>query len=647
MEFIPYDHERIKSYWNRYIAGYEDLPEHLDGLDDRILRSWKRSKSQANPFEEKPLPLNQEELERLSKEKKDLIEIAVPYMIQFYEIAKNTTQNVLLTDENGKQLKSISSNSIDLLNLMTNASVVNGSNYSEKTCGTSSVSLSLYEDSPILLRGCEHYRIIYHNLACFSVPIHTLGNKQVGCICLTGFLDRYQPFIASACMMMVHAIENELRFIQTNSIMDIIVRNFTQGFLLMNTKGQILQYNEKARQCLRISKEFTGQLFQDLFLDDFHEITALSAHHGQEKFPYTLHMKNGLQIALSMMLVPIYENSQEDLYLLIFTSMEEANKETNVRLGYMAKYNFSDICGESQEIKRIKELRQIAARSNSCVLILGESGTGKELLAQAIHNESERQNSPFITVRCGSVPKEWIETELFGDEATYQTGKLELADGGTVFLDDIEQLSMECQIRLMNFINTQTMDHRKELNVRIIACTRKDLLHLVDTDCFRADLYYKLNVISIMIPPLRQRRKDIQPLIHYYTKRYRRMLKKDVTKIEKRCLEVLINYNWPGNARELESTIERLVNTADGEYMRFCDLPGDILTSYMTQKYTGSNDVQSVISPEIIEYEKIIKYLKQEHGHMKTTAALLNMPLSTLYRKCSKYKIDPKHYKEW
>lgn len=586
-------------------------------------------------------------LERLSREKKDLIGVAVPYMIQFYEIAKNTTQNVLLTDENGKQLKNVSSNDTDLLDLMNSASVINGSDYSERACGTSSVSLSLYEDCPILLRGCEHYRIIYHDLACFSVPIHTLGDKQVGCICLTGPLDRYQPFIASACMMMVHAIENELRSLQTSSILDIIVQNFSQGFLLMSTRGQILRYNEKARQCLRFGNDPIGRSFQDLFLNDLHEITALSAQHGQDKFLYTLHRKNGLQIALSMMLIPIYENSQEDMYLLIFTSVEEANKETNVKLGYMAKYSFSDICGGSQELQRIKDLGQMAARSNSCVLILGESGTGKELLAQAIHNESERKDSPFITVRCGSVPKEWLETELFGDEAAYQIGKLELADGGTIFLDDIEQLSMECQIRLMDLINTQTIDHRKELDVRIIACTRKDLLHLADTDRFRTDLYYKLNVISIMIPPLRQRRKDIQPLIHHYVKRYRKLLKKDVAKIEKRCMEVLMNYDWPGNARELESVIERLVNISDGEYMRFSDLPGDILTSYMTQRYTDGDDVQSVISPEVIEYEKIVKLLKQAHGHMKTTAALLDLPLSTLYRKCAKYKIDPKHYHGW
>lgn len=398
---------------------------------------------------------------------------------------------------------------------------------------------------------------------------------------------------------------------------------------------------------MRIRTDFTGRSFHDLFTNDFCEITALAAQQGQNKFHYVLNKKNRIQIAISMILVPICENNQEDLYLLIFTSVEESNKETSTKLGYTAKYHFSDICGESKELQRVKEMGLIAAKSNSRVLIHGEIGTGKELIAQAIHNESSRSDSSFIAVRCGSVPKEWIETELFGDAENNQIGKLELADGGTLFLDDIDQLSMECQVRLLNFLDTKTIDHLKELDVRIIACTQKDLFHLVTTNSFRAELYYKLNVINIVVPPLRQRKADIQPLIYYYVSRYRKLLNKNVTNMEKRCLEVLMNYNWPGNGRELESTVERLVNAAEGQTICFSDIPSDILSSYMTQKYAGNEDVHPIVSPELVEYEEIIKCLRQEHGHMKTAARLLHMPLSTLYRKCSKYKIDPKYYKTW
>lgn len=646
-EKIEYDPEKIKSYWKRYVEQGEEMPEHLEGLRDPILQSWKRSRKKVNPFERRPVLLNHKELQQLTREKSDLIQIAVPYMIQFYEIAKDTTQNVLLTDEQGKQLKNISADDEELLDLMDQVSVTNGSDYGEDACGTSGVSLCLYEDAPVLLRGYEHYQTIYHDLACFSMPIHSLGNKQVGCICITGPLDKYRPFIASACKMMIHAIENELHFIQTDMLMQVIVQNLSQGFLVLNAKKKILKYNQKACECLGISGELAGGQFQDFFLNDFDEIAKIGMKYGKNRFRYVLTRKNQSQIALSMMLVPICENNREDLYILIFNTADETNRERGKLLGYRRSGCLSDLCGASEEISRVKELGMIAAKNASCVLIRGESGTGRELLAQAIHNESDRKDHSFITVRCGSVPREWMETELFGDKTGNQVGRLELADRGTLFLEEVDQLSMECQIRLVDFLDTKTADNRKNLDVRIIACTQKDLFQMTAAGTFRMDLYYKLNVINILIPPLRQRRKDIQPLIQQYISRYRKILKKEVTSMEKQCMEVLLNYSWPGNVRELESVIERLVNLAKGPVICFSDLPEELVSAYYTQRYTGDHETQLVISPEDREYGEIVRCLKQVHGHVKTAAGLLDMPLSTLYRKCEKYKIDPKMYRQW
>lgn len=642
-----YDQELIHKYWNRYVAGYEKIPEHLEGLDDQILLSWKRSKQTVNPYESLPVLLNHEELEKLMYEKQDLIKIAVPYMIQFYEIAKDTAQNVLLTDERGKQLKNISSDDKSLMKLMEQAHVANGCDYGEETCGTSSVSMSLREDRPVLLRGYEHYRHIYHGLACFSMPIHTLGNKQVGCICVTGSLEKYRPFVASACVMMVHAIENELQLTQADSIMNIVVQNFTQGFLVLNAERRILQYNEKALRCLQLKEGAEGHLFDEFFINDFNEMIETGMKNQKERFQYVLIQKNQYPIPISLKLIPICENHQEDLYLMIFSSADEASKEASKILGYTAKYHFSDLHGESKEIQHVKDLGRIAAKSNSCVLIQGESGTGKELLAQAIHNESTRKDGPFITVRCGCVPKDWMEAEIFGDKDGRQLGKLELASGGTLFLDDIDQLSAECQIRLLNFLDTKATDSGKIMDVRLITCTQKDLLHLASAGVFRTDLYYKLNILNIAIPPLRQRRKDIWNLIRYYISGYRKLLEKDISNIEKRCMEVLVNYSWPGNVRELESTIECLINSAKGSVLCFDNLPENIVSAYLVQKYTGNSELQRISSPQDAEYAQIIKCLRQGHGHMKTAAALLDMPLSTLYRKCRKYSIDPQKYRTW
>ncbi len=636
---MEYNHEKIKEYWNRYIAGFEKLPDHLEGLDDRILNSWKRSVGRINPYSA-PTKLSKEELQDLINENETLIKVALPYMIKFYQVAQTATQNVLLADNKGRQLMNVSAENQDLKKLMSKALVENGIDYSEEACGTSSLAVCLHEDSPILLQGYEHYRTLYHDLSCFSAPIHSLGNQQVGSICITGKIENYQPFIMSALIIMIQAIENELRLTQANNILQNVVDNISQGFILLDSSYNIMQYNEQAAKILEINTDLSKHHLNDFFIDDF---SLLPKSH--QSMPYTLTKKNHLKIPLSLQFIPLQENKQKDMYLMMMTSFNDFKMETSMKVGYIAKYSFDDIIGESIAINKIKELGKMAAKTDSNVLIVGESGTGKELTAQAIHNDSLRKKGPFVTIHCSAIPNEMMEIELFGDEKNYQMGKIELAENGTLFLDEIEYMSLECQSKLFEFLNSKIL-HQRKRNVRIIASTQTDLLHRVNQQLFKGELYYKLNVMNIVIPPLRQRRDDIMPLVSYYLNKYSKILRKEITGIEKECSEVLVNYNWLGNIRELESTMEHLINISKTKILLFNDLPADIVTSYMTQKYT-SGQTNQIKSPEVVEYGEIIRLLKQEHGHMKTVAKLLEMPLSTLYRKCNKYNIEPKQYKAW
>lgn len=636
---MEYNHEKIKEYWNRYIAGFEKLPDHLEGLDDRILNSWKRSVGRINPYSA-PTKLSKEELQELINENETLIKVALPYMIKFYQVAQTATQNVLLADNKGRQLINVSAENQDLKELMAKALVENGIDYSEEACGTSSLAVCLHEDSPILLQGYQHYRTLYHDLSCFSAPIHSLGNQQVGSICITGKMENYQPFIMSALIIMIQAIENELRLTQANAILQNVVDNISQGFILLDSSYNIMQYNEQASKILEINTDLSKHNLNDFFIDDF---SLLPKSH--QSMPYTLTKKNHLKIPLSLQFIPLQENKQKDMYLMMMSSFNDFKEETSRKIGYMAKYSFDDIIGESIAINKIKELGKMAAKTDSNVLIVGESGTGKELTAQAIHNDSLRKKGPFVTIHCSAIPNEMMEIELFGDEKNYQMGKIELAENGTLFLDEIEYMSLECQSKLFEFLNSKIL-HQRKIDVRIIASTQTDLLHRVNQQLFKGELYYKLNVMNIVIPPLRQRRDDIMPLVSYYLNKYSKILRKEITGIEKECSEVLVNYNWLGNIRELESTMEHLINISKTKILLFNDLPADIVTSYMTQKYT-SGQTNQIKSPEVVEYGEIIRLLKQEHGHMKTVAKLLEMPLSTLYRKCNKYNIEPKQYKAW
>lgn len=636
---MEYNHEKIKDYWNRYIAGFEKLPDHLEGLDDRILNSWKRSVGRINPYSS-PTKLSKEELQDLINENETLIKVALPYMIKFYQVAQTATQNVLLADNKGRQLINVSAENQDLKELMAKAVVENGIDYSEEACGTSSLAVCLHEDSPILLQGYQHYRTLYHDLSCFSAPIHSLGNQQVGSICITGKMENYQPFIMSALIIMIQAIENELRLTQSNNILQNVVDNISQGFILLDSSYNIMQYNEQAAKILEINTDLLNHHLNDFFIDDF----SLLPRNSQMTH-YTLTKKNHFKIPLSLQFIPLQENKQKDMYLMMMSSFNDFKRETSRKVGYRAKYSFDDIIGESVAINKIKELGKMAAKTDSNVLIVGESGTGKELTAQAIHNDSLRKNGPFVTLHCSAIPNEMMEIELFGDEKNYQMGKIELAEKGTLFLDEIEYMSFECQSKLFEFLNNKML-HQQTIDVRIIASTQTDLLHRVNQQLFKGELYYKLNVMNIVIPPLRQRRDDIMPLVTYYLNKYNKILRKEITGIEKECSEVLVNYNWLGNIRELESTMEHLINISKTKILLFNDLPADIVTSYMTQKYT-SGQADQIKSPEVVEYGEIIRLLKQEHGHMKTVAALLKMPLSTLYRKCNKYNIEPKQYKLW
>jgi DNA-binding NtrC family response regulator len=253
------------------------------------------------------------------------------------------------------------------------------------------------------------------------------------------------------------------------------------------------------------------------------------------------------------------------------------------------RYHF--ILGKSTRIKEATEIARKAAASKATVLLLGESGTGKEIFARAIHHWSERKNQPFVAINCVGLSKELLESELFGHEKGAFTGadqlkkgKMELANGGTVFLDEVGDVSSELQTKLLRFLQEREFDRVGGLrsirvDVRILAATNRDLETAVKDGRFREDLYHRLNVVPITLPPLRERQEDIPDLSHWFLRRYSLESKKVFSEIEEKALEALISYRWPGNVRELGNVIERAVVLGSGPRITAADLPGRITTS--------------------------------------------------------------------
>ncbi len=317
------------------------------------------------------------------------------------------------------------------------------------------------------------------------------------------------------------------------------------------------------------------------------------------------------------------------------------------------KYSFSSIIGKSNQIQELKKLALKYARTDANILLIGESGTGKDLFAQAIHNASPRCGNKFIHVNCAAIPRELLESELFGYEKGAFTGalkegkpgKFELANGGTIFLDEIGDMPLEMQAKLLKVIETKEVERvgstkSIKVDIRIISATNKDVRRLIEEGRFREDLFYRLNVISLLLPPLRERREDIDPLIDHFLREICEKYGKNLIEIDEKVRNIFMKYHWPGNVRELMNVLERMIISTDKKILTTEDVPNYIrneLTDERQEKVAG-------LSEAIAEAEKktIIMALRAVNGNRVKAAKLLGIPRSTLYAKLKKYNIGNK-----
>lgn len=330
-----------------------------------------------------------------------------------------------------------------------------------------------------------------------------------------------------------------------------------------------------------------------------------------------------------------------------------------------AHFTFDDIKGENSTLQMCKGLGIQASKSVSNVLITGESGTGKELFAQAIHNQSDRRSAPFIPVNCAAIPKELIGSELFGYEEGAFTGakrggnvgKLEQADRGTIFLDEIAEMPLDMQAFLLRFLEDGVITRiggKKyvTLDVRIIAATNKDLWDCVNNGTFRLDLFFRLNVLRIELPPLRKRADDMELLIHHFVSDLSSKLKKNISKVTPEVVSLFQSYTWPGNLRELRNVLERCINIIPGDTLSAESLPSDVKSTFSKYAVVNAsvpnaaainNSVYSENSlPSYREYEETrIKMLMIKHsGNKSLVAKELDISRSTLYKKLKEMNYD-------
>lgn len=355
-------------------------------------------------------------------------------------------------------------------------------------------------------------------------------------------------------------------------------------------------------------------------------------------YPHTL----GIVAALARVIEKIIQFKN-------YNNIEKKQKFVKELCNHQAIYTFDKIIGQNEKIINIIEYAKRISDSKSSILITGESGTGKEIFAQSIHNYSKRKNMPFIAVNCGCIPPNLIESELFGYDTGAFTGakkkgnagKFEMAEEGTIFLDEIGEMPLDMQVSLLRVIEEGVINRiggskQIPLNVRIISATNKDLGLEIRKGRFRKDLFYRLNVVPIHLPALRDRKDDIPLLIDYYMNKISSKLNKKKVKINEICMENLLRWNWPGNIRELENMVEFIVNTEM--------IPEEILSSK-----SHSTDIEEIniqhdmwytdMELELVEKAHIIKILNKFNGNITVAAKAMKIGRNTLYRKIQRYNI--------
>ena len=465
---------------------------------------------------------------------------------------------------------------------------------------------------------------------------------------LTNFLGKMADLISNKLKAQIKTEELELE----KKKLEILLNSMNKAVVSIDKEGNIDKYNVKFKEIFNMRDDnIDGEnIFQLLDFIKKPSTNDLKKH----KTGVFYYKENSRNLKGIYNVSEIAVKNKLKGYVIDFIENKDAIKNYN-KINKDYKITLDNIISESEIMEHTKQKALIASKSNSTVLITGESGTGKELFARAIHNHSDRVDNTFVTVNCAAIPDNLLESELFGYEEGAFTGakkggklgKFEIAHKGTIFLDEIGDMSLHLQGKLLRVLQERELDKiggksNILIDVRVIAATNKNLVELVEKGQFREDLYYRLNVIPITLPALRQRKNDIPLIIDYMIKEYAHKLNKDVIGIEDDAKKTLIDYSWPGNVRELQNVIEYSINMSNSSLLNLDIIPNNIKSKYYDEK---SNKYEEIRTLEDLEKEEISKALNKFKHYKKDkelVAKSLGISRATLYRKLEKYNLISK-----
>lgn len=434
-----------------------------------------------------------------------------------------------------------------------------------------------------------------------------------------------------------------------NQVLNQVLEQISDGYVLLNANNIICNINKKAMDLFKMEQgEAIGKNILDLIPDPvFHNMIMEESVNIYENITIGKESYGALFYKVA--------NGLEDLAkILNFKTIKNVGSRVAGEAYRENQITFDNILGESMHMKRLKDIANKVAKTMPNILLTGETGTGKEMFARAIHNASDRCGNPFITVNCAAIPMELLESELFGyDEGAFtgakkggKIGKFEMANTGTILLDEIGDMPFHLQAKLLRVLQERKLDRlgsskQIDLNIRIISATNKDLEKMVDEGQFREDLYYRLNIFEIHLPPLRERPEDIPLLVRYFMNKYRSFFAVNVEEVSKEAMDYLCRYQWKGNIRELENVVQYMISMSADNLsggIGISSLPAQILevktqSVPVTKQISGGCDLKTVEMAQI--KEAIKKYGNTTKGK-KAAAKNLGISLATLYRRLNK-----------
>ncbi|NEZ76060.1 PAS domain-containing protein [Clostridium botulinum] len=589
---------------------------------------------------------------------KSFLKVASPFIDILYDFLKGSEFFIILTDKEGCILKIIGDK--EVMDIANNLNMVVGAFMSENSIGTNAMGTAIKEDIPIQISEREHFIKAYHRWTCSAAPIHDINGDIIGCLNLTGDRDRVHSHTLGLVVAAVKSIENQInvdntnkKLLETYQYMNTIVDSISSGIYVVDFRGKIKTINKAACNILGIEdKDVLDKNVENILPNWHHIFERIKNGKPYEDKEAVLNDKL-IKGRYNVSATPIQIGNKIIGMVIVFKEIKTVLDLVNKYSGMRAVYNFEDIIGESKEIKKVINYAKSISSSPSTVLIEGESGTGKELLAQSIHNYGDRREKSFIALNCGAIPKSLIESELFGYEDGAFTGarrgghagKFELANGGTLFLDEIGEMPLDMQVSLLRvlqegYVTRVGGDKIIPVDVRIIAATNKYLKKEVEKGTFRQDLYYRLSVIPIKLPPIRERKGDLPILIKYFFRIKSIKLNKPMPHIKEDIYHNMLQYNWPGNIRELENFIENIVNLrGDSSFILEEDFKNIEDKHNFHENNIGLLYNNKIRTLEEIEKEAIINTVNEYNRNMSQSAKALGITRATLYSKLKKYNI--------